>query len=106
MRVTFISSGTGNAQRAYTKKRTETFNLHIFKVLKQVHPDIGMSKRAMNVMHGFVHDTLDRIANETGNIVKYKAVDDKCEIGTVRGRNQNMNERPPTRITSPITDRL
>ena len=57
--------------RAYKKKRTETFNLYIFKVLKQVHPDIGMSKRAMNVMNGFVHDTFDRIANEAGNIVKY-----------------------------------
>ena len=57
--------------RTYKKKRTETFNLYIFKVLKQVHPDIGMSKRAMNVMNGFVHDTFDRIANEAGNIVKY-----------------------------------
>ena len=57
--------------RGYKKKRTETFNLYIFKVLKQVHPEIGMSKRAMNVMNGFVHDTVDRIANEAGNIVKY-----------------------------------
>merc|ERR1719474_212889 len=57
--------------RAYKKKRTESFNLYIFKVLKQVHPEIGMSKRAMNVMNGFVHDTFDRIANEAGNIVKY-----------------------------------
>lgn len=58
-------------QRAYKKKRTESFNLYIFKVLKQVHPEIGMSKRAMTVMNGFVHDTFDRIANEAGNIVKY-----------------------------------
>ena len=66
------SPARGNkSTRAYKKKRTETFNLYIFKVLKQVHPDIGMSKRAMNVMNGFVHDTFDRIANEAGNIVKY-----------------------------------
>ena len=58
-------------QRAYKKKRTESFNLYIFKVLKQVHPEIGMSKRAMTVMNGSVHDTLDRIDNEVGNIVKY-----------------------------------
>ena len=57
--------------RAYKKKMTESFNLYIFKVLKQVHPEIGMSKRAMNVMNGFVHDTFDRIAVEAGNIVKY-----------------------------------
>ena len=65
------SPARGSAARSYKKKRTETFNLYIFKVLKQVHPDIGMSKRAMNVMNGFVHDTFDRIANEAGNIVKY-----------------------------------
>ena len=52
-------SGTGNAQRAYKKKRTETVDLFIFKVLKQVHPDIGMSKRAMNVMNGSVLNILD-----------------------------------------------
>ena len=57
--------------RSYKKKRSESFNLYIFKVLKLVHPEIGMSKRAMNVMNGFVHDTFDRIANEAGNIVKY-----------------------------------
>ena len=62
---------SSSGQAAYKKKRTETFNLYIFKVLKQVHPDIGMSKRAMNVMNGFVHDTFDRIATEAGNIVKY-----------------------------------
>ena len=57
--------------RSYKKKRSESFNLYIFKVLKQVHPENGKSKRAMNVMNGFVHDTFDRIANEAGNIVKY-----------------------------------
>ena len=57
--------------RTYKKKRHETFNLYIFKVLKQVHPEIGMSKRAMNIMNSFVHHTFDRIANEAGNIVKY-----------------------------------
>ena len=66
-----MSARGSGSQRTYKKKRTETFNLYIFKVLKQVHPDIGMSKRAMNVMNGFVHDTFDRIANEAGNIVKY-----------------------------------
>ncbi len=60
-----------SAPRNYHKKRKETFNIYIYKVLKQVHPDIGMSKRAMSVMNGFVHDTFDRIATEAGNMVKY-----------------------------------
>lgn len=58
-------------KRSYHKKRHETFNLYIFKVLKQVHPNIGMSKKAMGIMNSFVHDTFDRIASEAGHLVKY-----------------------------------
>ena len=53
------------------KRRQETFNLYIFKVLKQVHPNIGMSKKAMSIMNSFVHDTFDRIAVEAGKLVTY-----------------------------------
>ena len=58
-------------KRTYNRKRKETFNLYIYKVLKQVHPEFGMSKKAMSVMNGFVFDAFDRIATEAGNIVKY-----------------------------------
>ena len=59
------------AKRTYNRKRNETFNLYIYKVLKQVHPEFGMSKKAMSVMNGFIYDAFDRIATEAGNIVKY-----------------------------------
>ena len=66
-----MSAKKSSAVRKYNKKRNETFNLYIYKVLKQVHPEFGMSKKAMNVMNGFVYDAFDRIATEAGNIVKY-----------------------------------
>ena len=53
------------------KRRSETFNIYIFKVLKQVHPQVGMSKKAMSIMNSFVHDTFNKIATEAGNLVKY-----------------------------------
>ena len=59
------------APRKYRRSRHETFNIYIFRVLKQVHPEIGMSKKAMNIMNSFVKDTLDRIATEAGNLVQY-----------------------------------
>jgi histone H2B len=37
---------------------------NIFKVLKQVHSDIGISKKAMNIMNSFVSDIFERIARE------------------------------------------
>ena len=58
-------------QQPRRRKRHETFNLYIFKVLKQVHPNIGMSKRAMAIMNSFVLDTFDRIASEAGKLVQY-----------------------------------
>jgi hypothetical protein len=33
------------------KKRTESFSMYIYKVLKQVHPDTGVSKKAMSIMN-------------------------------------------------------
>eukprot|EP01084_Bolivina_argentea_P112347 200368_1 len=66
-----ISSLASTMKFGYKKKRSESFNIYIYKVLKQVHPDIGMSTKGMAVMNGFVQDTFDRIATEAGNIVKY-----------------------------------
>ena len=59
---------TGTTRR---RKHHESYNIYIYKVLKQVHPNIGMSKKAMGIMNSFVHDTFDRIASEAGHLVKY-----------------------------------
>ena len=63
------------AKRSQDKKarrrRVETFSIYIYKVLKQVHPDIGVSKKAMNIMNSFIHDTFDRIATEGSKLVRF-----------------------------------
>jgi len=53
------------------RRRVETFSIYIYKVLKQVHPDIGVSKKAMNIMNSFIHDTFDRIATEGSKLVRF-----------------------------------
>ena len=45
-------------------KRKESFAIYIYKVLKQVHPDTGVSSKAMSIMNSFVTDVFDRIAGE------------------------------------------
>ena len=50
------------ADKKSRRRRVETFSIYIYKVLKQVHPDIGISKKAMNIMNSFIHDTFDRVA--------------------------------------------
>ena len=53
------------------RKRTEHFGIYIFKVLKQVHPDTGISKKSMGVMNSFINDIFDRIAQEAVKLVRY-----------------------------------
>ena len=53
------------------RKSKETFNIYIYKVLKQVYPDMGMSKKAMSIVNSFVNDTFERIASEAGRLCKY-----------------------------------
>merc|ERR1712218_704524 len=47
-----------------TKKRKESYAIYIYKVLKQVHPDTGVSSKAMSIMNSFVNDLFERIAAE------------------------------------------
>jgi histone H2B len=53
------------------KKRTESYSMYIYKVLKQVHPDTGVSKKAMSIMNSFVNDIFERAASEAGKLVQY-----------------------------------
>jgi len=53
------------------KRRTETYSSYIYKVLKQVHPDTGISRRAMSIMNSFINDIFERIAGEAGRLCRY-----------------------------------
>ena len=53
------------------RKAHETYNIYIYKVLKQVHPEIGVSKRAMQVLNSFVTDLFERICTEAGKLCQY-----------------------------------
>ena len=55
------------------KKRTETYSTYIYKVLKQVHPDTGISRRAMSIMNSFIQDTFEKISTESGKLCRYNS---------------------------------
>ncbi|MGH0184283.1 UNVERIFIED_CONTAM: hypothetical protein FKN15_014614 [Acipenser sinensis] len=44
------------------KSRKESYAIYVYKVLKQVHPDTGVSSKAMGIMNSFVNDIFERIA--------------------------------------------
>lgn len=41
--------------RKVKKTRKETYSSYIYKVLKQVHPDTGISNKAMSILNSFVN---------------------------------------------------
>ena len=53
------------------KSRTESYSTYIYRVLKQVHPDTGISKKGMSIMNSFINDAFERIAVEAGKLVRY-----------------------------------
>ena len=65
-------------------KRTESYSSYIYKVLKQVHPDTGISKKGMSIMNSFIGDIFGRIAGEAGKLATYnkKATLSSREIQT------------------------
>uniref|UniRef100_A0A6E8VI73 Histone H2B n=2 Tax=Anopheles coluzzii TaxID=1518534 RepID=A0A6E8VI73_ANOCL len=46
------------------------YAIYIYKVLKQVHPDTGISSKAM-AMNSFVNDIFERIAAEASRLAHY-----------------------------------
>ena len=68
----------GKAQKSISKgdkkkrrKRRESYAIYIYKVLKQVHPDTGVSSKAMSIMNSFVNDIFERIAGEASRLAHY-----------------------------------
>ncbi|XP_054763292.2 late histone H2B.L3-like [Lytechinus pictus] len=60
---------TGDKKRR--RRRKESYGIYIYKVLKQVHPDTGISSRAMSIMNSFVNDVFERIAGEASRLAHY-----------------------------------
>ncbi|CAF1118088.1 unnamed protein product [Adineta steineri] len=65
------SKSGGGEKKAHRRKRKETYSIYIYKVLKQVHPDTGISSKAMSIMNSFVNDIFERIAAEASRLAQY-----------------------------------
>ena len=53
------------------KSRKETYSIYIYKVLRQIHRDTGISSKAMSIMNSFVNDIFERIASEASRLTHY-----------------------------------
>jgi len=79
-----VAPKTAVTGKKRSKKRVESYSSYIYKVLKQVHPDTGISKKGMSIMNSFINDIFERIATEAGKLARYnkKATLSSREIQT------------------------
>jgi len=61
---------TGDKKR-HKKKSYASYASYIYKVLRQVHPDTGISSKAMQIMNSFVDDIFERLASEASRLSRY-----------------------------------
>ena len=53
------------------RSRKESYSMYVYKVLKQVHLDSGISSKAMGIMNSFVNDVFEGISGEASCLVHY-----------------------------------
>lgn len=64
------AAGSSGGKKKKAKKISEAYKIYIFKVLKQVHPDIGISSKAMSVMNSFINDIFEKLAQEAARLAR------------------------------------
>ncbi|KAL9235288.1 hypothetical protein vseg_010060 [Gypsophila vaccaria] len=65
------AAAAGDKKKKRNKKSVESYKIYIFKVLKQVHPDIGISSKAMSIMNSFINDIFEKLAQESSKLARY-----------------------------------
>ena len=53
------------------RKRAETFSVYIYRVLKQVHPETGISKKSMSIMDSIINDIFEKVASESSDLIRF-----------------------------------
>ena len=66
-----VVKGKGDDKKKRKLKRMESYATFIYKVLKQVHPDTGITSKSMSIMNSFCNDLFERIAAEASRLAKY-----------------------------------
>ena len=58
----------GSSEKKRKRRRKESYGIYIYNVLRQVHPDVGVSSKAMSIMNSFLNNIFERIASEASRL--------------------------------------
>ncbi|XP_026104195.1 histone H2B-like [Carassius auratus] len=63
MKAVSKSADKGGEKRKRSRK--ESYTIYVYKELKQLHPDTGISSEAMFIKNSFINDIFERISGES-----------------------------------------
>ncbi|KAF7823321.1 late histone H2B.L4-like [Senna tora] len=58
-------------RRIRRRRRKEGYQRYVYKVLKQVHPEMGISGEAMTIINNLMNDMFERLAEEASRLSAY-----------------------------------
>jgi histone H2B len=64
-------ASTGGKKKGGSRKGKRTWSRYVYKTLKQIHKDVGMSSKGMRVVNSFVQDIFERIAVEAAALTRF-----------------------------------
>lgn len=75
-------SGKTQKNTILSNKKLKNFTFYIYKVLKEFHPDISISKKAIKIVNTILNNSFKRIATEASWLAHYnnKATIDAMEL--------------------------
>ena len=62
------TSKKGVKKTVRRKKGKQSYGSYIYKVMKQVHPDVGITAKSMSIMNSFVNDIFERLASQASRL--------------------------------------
>ena len=63
-------AGKEGRKSAGKRRHVETYSVYIYRVLKQVHPELGISKKGMSIVNSFVNDIFERLTAQASELVR------------------------------------
>ena len=70
-KIAALKAAPADGKKKRKRRHKQSFGIYVYKVLKQVHPDTGISSKAMGIMNSFVNDIFERISGEASRLAHY-----------------------------------
>ncbi|XP_067862431.1 histone H2B 1/2-like [Heptranchias perlo] len=66
-----VTKAPAKGEKKQQRLRKESYSIYIYKAMKQVHLDTGISSKAISIMNSFVNDIFERIVGEASRLAHY-----------------------------------